>query len=212
MIGLAERRHRPSQRGEGRAVILAAAVDNFGRLGFHGTSMRDIARDADLTVASIYHHFPSKQLILHDIMVAALSDAIALTRGALMRAGTTPAEQLTAIMRAWIQFHTSHQADALIGVSEIRSLDEVGLRLVVALRDEQERMFRDVVERGVADGVFDTPYPHEAVRALLNMGSSVSTWYRRGGDLTPDDLADRYCALALSLVGGSPDGDATGSG
>lgn len=193
-------RRRAAGRG-GRDVILDAAVDNFQRLGYHGTSMRDIARDAELTVASIYHHFPSKQRILQDIMVRVLSDVISLTRGALMGAGASPSEQLEAVMQAWILFHTHRRSEALIGASEIRSLDEVGTRLVVALRDEQERMFRDVVDRGVATGDFTTPYPREAVRAIINMGYSVASWYRPGGGLTPQEMAERYAVLALGAVG-----------
>ena len=73
--------------GTGRQVILDSAVANMNERGYHGTSMRDIARGADITVASIYHHFASKQEILQDIMVRALHDAIAMTRGALLRSG-----------------------------------------------------------------------------------------------------------------------------
>lgn len=195
-----ERRGLAGARG-GRDVILDAAVDNFQRLGYHGTSMRDIARDADLTVASIYHHFPSKQRILQDIMLRVLSDVISLTRSALMEVGTSPPEQLEAVMQAWILFHTNRRSEALIGASEIRSLDESGKRLVVALRDEQERMFRDVVDRGAATGDFTTPYPREAVRAIINMGYSVASWYRPGGELTPQEMAQRYAALALGAAG-----------
>jgi AcrR family transcriptional regulator len=198
---MSERRRGKAQTRGGKEVILDAAVDNFQRLGYHGTSMRDIARDADITVASIYHHFPSKQRILQDIMIRVLSDVISLTRSALMRSGPSPVEQLEAVMRAWILFHTSRRAEALIGASEIRSLDEVGHRLVVALRDEQERMFRDVVDRGVAEGQFATPYPREAVRAIINMGYSVASWYRPGGELSPEQMAERYAVLALGTVG-----------
>lgn len=190
---------RARTRG-GKDVVLDAAVDNFQRLGYHGTTVRDIARDAGITVASIYHHFPSKQDILQDIMVRVLSDVISLTRGALLRAGPTPSEQLDAVVRAWILFHTSRRAEASIGASEIRSLDEAGYRIVVALRDEQERMFRDVVERGVAEGEFGTPYPREAVRAITTMGYTVASWYRPGGALSPEQIAERYAALALGTV------------
>ncbi|WP_375000637.1 TetR/AcrR family transcriptional regulator [Aeromicrobium sp. CTD01-1L150] len=196
---MAQQRARTQVRG-GRDVVLTAAIDHFQRLGYHGTSMRDIARGANITVASIYHHFPSKQVILQDIMARVLSDVISMTRSALMSAGSSPSEQLSAVMKAWILFHTTRRAEALIGASEIRSLDAQGHRLVVALRDEQERMFRDVIERGVAEGEFDTPYPREASRAIINMGYSVASWYRTGGELSPEQLAERYAVLALGTV------------
>ncbi len=184
----------------GRDAILDAAVDRFERLGYHGTTMRDIARGADLTVASIYSHFASKQQMLQDIMVRVLSDALALTRGAVLRAGPRPDEQLSALMHAWLLFHTERRAEALVGASEIRSLDPHGRRLIVALRDEQEAMFRDIVMRGVEDGGFGTPYPADAVRALIAMGTAVPSWYRPDGELTPEQMAKRYVRLAAATV------------
>jgi AcrR family transcriptional regulator len=184
----------------GRPVVVRAAVRNFADVGYHGTSMRDIARDADVTVASIYHHFASKQEILRDVMAHTLRELIGLTRTALSAAGPAPSDQLAALMRAWIEFHTSHAAEALIGASELRSLDEPGRLLVVALRDEQEGIFREVIERGVAAGEFGTPFPREAARAVINMGYAVASWYRPGGDHSPAEMARRYCELALATV------------
>ena len=102
-------RARSRTRG-GRDVVLDAAVDNFQRLGYHGTSMRDIARSADITAASIYHHFASKQLILQDIMLRVLGDALSVTRSALLRSGAAPADQLSAVMRACTSARPSTRA------------------------------------------------------------------------------------------------------
>lgn len=204
-------RIRGTRRGPGRPratggihVIVAAAIDNFQARGYHGTSMRDIARDAGVNPASIYHYFPSKQDILQRLMEEVMKDVISVTNSALLRADNAPRDQLAALMRAWVLFHTERQAEALIVASELRSLDETGRRIVVALRDQQENMFRDIVDRGVADGDFTTDFPREAARAVINMGYSIASWYRRDGDLSPEEMADRYAALALSTVGRRP--------
>ncbi|MGG7102118.1 TetR/AcrR family transcriptional regulator [Rhodococcus sp. 24CO] len=183
-----------------RQLILDSAVRNMNERGYHGTSMRDIAAGADLTVASIYHHFKSKQEILQEIMLQALRDAHGMTRSALLRSGGEPKDQLQALVRAWVMFHTTRREDALVGATELRSLDEPGHRLVVALRDEQENIFRDVIERGVEEGAFRTEYPRDAVRAIINMGQQVCVWWRADGPLSAQDIADRYCALATAMV------------
>ena len=188
------------QARSGRAAVLDAAVQNFQRVGYHGTSMRDIATGAGFTVASIYNHFPSKQRILQEIMVGILTDALAATRSAVLRAGALPHDQLRALMHAWLVFHTERRDEAVVGATEIRSLDPDGRRLVVALRDEQEHLFREVVEHGAETGAFGTPHPAEAVRALIAMGTSVASWYRPGGGLTPHQMGERYARLALGLV------------
>jgi AcrR family transcriptional regulator len=184
----------------GREIVLAAAVDNFQRLGYHGTSMRDIGRDAGLTAASIYNHFASKQEILQDIMVRVLGDALAAVRTAQESAGPAAIDQLAAIVRAWVLFHTQRRAEAMIGASEIRSLDDEGRRVVVALRDETEQLFRGVVERGVGDGSFGTDHPREATWAIITMGNTVASFYRPGGELAPEEMADRYVPIALGAV------------
>lgn len=195
---------------------MAAAVANFTALGYHGTSMRDIARSAQVTVASIYHHFASKQEILQHVMIGTMSDLLAATRGAVDAAvtagATTPSEKLEALVDAWILFHTTRQAEALIGASEIRSLDDAGRAVLVRHRDEQEALFRAVVEEGVTTGVFATAYPRDAARAIIEMGSSVSSWYRLGGELTPEEMSVRYRELARGTVGdrtlrGATEGD-----
>lgn len=189
----------------GREALVAAAVANFTTLGYHGTSMRDIARSADVTVASIYHHFASKQEILQHVMIGTMSDLLASTRAAVDAAvasgATTPSEKLAALVDAWILFHTTRQAEALIGASEIRSLDDAGRAVLVARRDEQEALFRAIVEEGVAEGAFATRYPREAARAIIEMGSSVSSWYRIGGELSPEEMSVRYRELARGTVG-----------
>ncbi|GAB4472365.1 MAG: hypothetical protein Kow0088_06860 [Anaerolineales bacterium] len=51
-------------RGEQtQAAIVQAAYRLFIQNGYHGTSMRQIAREANLAVASLYNHFESKEQI-----------------------------------------------------------------------------------------------------------------------------------------------------
>lgn len=183
----------------GRDPIVASAVKNFTERGYHGTSMRDIAAGAGVTVASIYHHFDSKQSVLQFIMAGTMSDLLAATTAA-DDPTATPTARLSSFVEAWVLFHTTRQPEALIGASEIRSLDREGHALVVGLRDQQEHLVRSIIEAGVANGEFATPYPVEATRAIVNMGSTISTWYHLGGALSPDALAERYCDLALGLV------------
>lgn len=186
----------------GRAPLVDSAVRNFNERGYHGTSMRDIAAGAGVTVASIYHHFASKQDVLVQIMAGTLTDLLSATIAAADDVGraASATERLAAVVDAWVLFHTQRQAEALIGASELRSLESDGRARVIGLRDQQEALFRSIIEDGVASGEFATRFPREAARAVLNMGSTISTWYRLGGELTPDDMAERYRDFALGTV------------
>lgn len=190
----------PTQVRGGKKVIIDAAVSLFTTVGYHGASMRDIASRADVTVASIYYHFKSKQEILQEIMVGILTEVIAETRTSVLAAGNEPSRQLDALVRSWVLFHVRREDEALIGASEIRSLDAEGLTKIVSLRDEQENIFRAVVDRGVEEGAFLTPHPHEAARAIIAMGRSIVGWYRADGPVSPEALAAEYAELALAMV------------
>jgi AcrR family transcriptional regulator len=183
-----------------RVAIAQAALASFSEVGYHGTTMRHIASAAGATLGAIYHHFESKQAILQHVMTATLDDLLVETRAGLAVAGTDPRKGLEALVRVWIGFHTTRQREALVGSSEMRSLDAKGLKLVIPRRDAQELMFRNVVEAGGASGDFTTAYPVEATRAILNMGASVAAWYRPRGGLTAREITERYCRLALATV------------
>jgi len=50
-----------------REAILQAAFDLFSRKGYTPTTMAEIARASDMTVANLYVYFDSKLLILYDL-------------------------------------------------------------------------------------------------------------------------------------------------
>ncbi|WP_089338297.1 TetR/AcrR family transcriptional regulator [Blastococcus mobilis] len=54
-------RHPGSPRTSRRDVILRPAIDRLTAVGYHGTSLRDIADGAGVTTTSISHHSGSEQ-------------------------------------------------------------------------------------------------------------------------------------------------------
>lgn len=59
----------PRARGEiRRQEILRAAMSLFASGGFHSVSLADIAREAGITQAAIFHYFPNKSALLLAVM------------------------------------------------------------------------------------------------------------------------------------------------
>jgi AcrR family transcriptional regulator len=52
------------------SAILSSAYDLFTRRGYHGTSMRAIAREAGIALGGIYNHFQSKEEIFREVLLA----------------------------------------------------------------------------------------------------------------------------------------------
>jgi len=53
-----------------KAEIVAAAAHIFAQVGYHGGSLRQIARDLDLSFTSVKHHFPTKEELLIAVLEA----------------------------------------------------------------------------------------------------------------------------------------------
>jgi AcrR family transcriptional regulator len=188
--------------------VLDAAVTAFAQRGYHGTSVRDLAKQQGLSVAALYHHFPTKLDVLMAIMTTVMDDIIESTEQARDGAAPDPVSRFSAAIRQHVLFHTHRQAESFVANSELRSLSGDNLAEILSRRDRQERIFADLIDDGIREGVFTVEYPAETTRAILAMCISVHTWYRADGPLTPDEVADRYLSLALRQVGVTPSGPA----
>jgi AcrR family transcriptional regulator len=190
--------------GSGGKVIAEAAVEAMSEHGYHGTSVRDIADRAGMSSAALYHHFTSKQDLLFHITDRGIDALVRQTEAALRASPNDPAARLRAIVRVHVLTHTENQQGSFIGNSEIRSLEPANRAIVVSKRDQQKRLFDEVVRDGADRGAFTTPYPNEASMAIITMCTAVAQWYRPDGPLRPDEIAERYADLALAMLGYRP--------
>jgi AcrR family transcriptional regulator len=192
--------------GEPRRKILRAAVKTFTRMGYHGATVRAIAGEAGVSVPGLYHHFKSKRELLDSIMDDTMDRLIDATEAAVASAGDDPVDRLRAAVSTHVRFHIDFQRESFVGNTEIRSLTAPTRRRILAKRDRQRAIFDAAVEEGVKRGVFLVPYPVEAGRGVVTMCTAVANWYRAAGALGPDEIVERYCALALHVVGYRTDG------
>jgi AcrR family transcriptional regulator len=181
--------------------VLEGALEAFARHGYHGTSIRDLAAAADLSVPGLYHHYSSKQEILAELMMTIMDGLLARSRAALESAGDDPSERFDAVVESMLRFHMMRRAQAFVASSEIRSLDSGNRERYVARRDEQQALVDHVVSAGIAVGAFTTVYPEDAARAVSSLCVGLASWYRDDGPLSPDELVVRHLALARGIIG-----------
>ncbi|MER6677166.1 TetR/AcrR family transcriptional regulator [Streptomyces sp. NPDC000983] len=187
--------------------ILDAALAAFDEQGYHGTSVRDIARRIGVTVPTLYYHFHNKQAMLVELLMGSMRAVLGRCRDAVEDADADPVARFRALVECTV-LYMAHRAPLAFLDTEIRSLEQENRARYVALRDELEAMLRHSVRDAVDTGAFATAYPVDAARAVLTMCQGVANWYRPDGPLTPADLADRYVDIALSAVGHRPRGTA----
>jgi AcrR family transcriptional regulator len=187
--------------------IYEAAVKLIAARGYHGTSQRAIADAVGLQMSSLYHYFASKQDLLLEVMVRPMRDLISVVEQSVAQAGQAPEQRLRAAIRGHILFHADRRQEAFLLDSELRALEPGGRELVIKLRDQYEQIFTDILQQGAAAGVFDIPDIKLTVFGLMAMCTGVAVWYRPGGRLPLETIADIYTDLFLTgalAPGGGP--------
>ena len=114
--------------------------------------------------------------------------------------GGSPSDRLRRIVISHVRFHAKYNNATRVANYELHSLDDQARKEIRLLRDEMERVVRDVVEQGCTAGEFAVPDQQLASMYVLSLGIDVSRWFRVGHRLTPDELAEEYARLVLHSI------------
>jgi AcrR family transcriptional regulator len=182
-----------------RERIVDAAIDLFSTEGFGGAGLREIADLASINVASIYHHFPSKQELLIAIIEQTYQQCLDQARHALVEADG-PADALVALTHHHVVFHCSHPRETGVSDRELGSVTVNIRKRLVEVRDAYEQLWDGVLEDGIEQGIFAADDREITRIATITMCSSVAVWYRPNGRLTVDQVARAYSRLVLRML------------
>jgi len=182
-------------------AILHAAATVFHRQGYQGATMADIAAEVNLTAGSLYHHFPSKEDLLIAVLEAGLNQIADAVR-AVVTSDASPPDKLRAIVSIHILSAIEHVHIATAVIFESRALLEVpGVReRYIRQRDMLERLYREVIEAGIAAGDFRPVDVGIFVKTLFGALNWVNVWYREGGRLSGAEIADEIASTFLRAL------------
>lgn len=180
-----------------REEILRGAAAAFRERGFHGASMRDIAKALGMTPGNLYYYFDGKDALLYACQKSAL--ALLLKRARRIAANGRPAdEQLRELARAHVLCLLEETGGSAAHL-EFRALPGRHRAEIARERDAYEALVRVLVERGVRTGRLREVDAKLATLALLGALNSTVVWWRPDGPRRPPEIADSF---ADTLVGG----------
>jgi AcrR family transcriptional regulator len=143
-----------------------------------------------LQKGSLYHHIASKEELLHEVMIAGLTQ-LGERLEAVASSSLPPVEKL----RQLIETHVCYAAENL-DVATVVLFEHRAMLSFPALRDEYvsrrdffESQFRTAVQEGMDCGDFvpvDVPI---VAQALLGAHNWLVMWYRPQGRLSAQDIA-----------------------
>lgn len=184
-----------------RTQILDVAIDVFGKAGYYGASMNDIAEAAGVTKPVLYQHFRSKRDLYRELLTevgSSLLDAITKATAA----AASPHEQVELGFVAYFRFVADNEP-------AFRILFGGGTR-----RDEEFAAQVALVEAAIADAIatlidvegLPAGARRQLAHGLVGLAEGTSRlWVADGKGGSPEDVARLVADLAwrgLRGVGG----------
>ena len=187
------RRGRP---GHSLDTLLDAAVSLFNERGYEATSVDEVAGRLGVTKSAIYHHVPSKGELLRLALDRALDALFAVTQDT--GATTGPAiDRLEYVVRGSVRVLTAELPFVTL-LLRLRGNTEVE-RTALQRRREFDRIVTGLVRAAEHEGDVRTDVdPAVISRLLFGTVNSLTEWYRPGGDLSADDLADAVVTITFA--------------
>ncbi len=187
------RRGRP---GHSLDTLLDAAVALFNERGYEATSVDEVATRLGVTKSAIYHHVPSKVELLRLALDRALDALFAVTQET--GATTGPAiDRLEYVVRGSVRVLAAELPFVTL-LLRLRGNTEIE-RTALQRRREFDRVVTGLVRAAEHEGDVRTDVdPAVISRLLFGTVNSLTEWYRPGGDLSADDLADAVVTITFS--------------
>jgi AcrR family transcriptional regulator len=178
------------------ADLLTAAIRLFRQRGYHATSMEDLAQALGMNRGSLYHYIPSKDELLW-IVLSHSFDLLDTRVVPILASDCPPVERLRGAIREHLRVAADHADELSLIQIELRSLSADRRAEMIGRRDGYERLWRDAVARGVESGALRPIDVRLAGIGILSACNWFTQWFRPGGGLDVDEIAERFTDLFL---------------
>src|SRR5699024_6005312 len=118
-----------------------------------------------------------------------------------------PEVKLKKALVAHIRVITDNLEAATVFFHEWKSLTEERRRIIQGKRDEYESMWARLLAEGEEQGSFRLSDPKSARLLILSAANGMYQWYRPEGELSPEEVAERFTSILLSGLHGEERGE-----
>jgi AcrR family transcriptional regulator len=203
------RQMRP-QSEQKRNAILEAAAHAIAEHGFHGMSMRELARETGQALASFYNYFRSKDEVIFHIQAGAFEQMIRTAEDAL-RGLSSPQDRLFAFIYQHVRFVAEHPDVMRVLVHEASAVASARRNQVRVLKERYYDLGRRIVgdlfrdgrgAQGGSGGKVDSLELEHMTYGVFGMLNWTYGWYDPPRHGTPGEVARSLHALALCGLAG----------
>lgn len=174
--------------------IIEVATDLFAKQGYRGTSVREIAKNLNITKATLYHYFKSKEEILFSILNKVMDEALEELKK-ISKLDITPEEKLKNVLKFYSKYYVAKQNDLILLVNELNSLSDNYRKILV----EKEKIYLSLMktifdELKQVKRLKDIPLTVLAF-AFFGMVHYTIYWYHPDGPIKPNELSEYFVEI-----------------
>jgi len=185
-------------RDDGRAEVLARAAVAISRHGYHGMTMRDLAKATGRGLASFYHLFQSKEDILFELQSQAFEQLKDSAERALTEV-VDPVDRLQIFVLNHVRYFVEQPDVMRVLVQEASALPRPRR---AQIRDLKQRYFE--IGQGILRGIVASKMPsvddlelERMTYSMFGMLNWIYGWYEPARHGTPEELARTIQNLVL---------------
>ena len=180
------------------AAVLDIATAAFNEFGYEATSMGTLAERLGTSKSAIYYHVTSKE----DLLRLALDRALGELEQVLEQEGATtgPADsRLRFVLRGAVRVLVADLPYVTL-LLRLRGNSEVE-RSALERRRQFDHSVAGLVDEARAEGTLRADVDaRTTTRLIFGMINSIVEWYKPGGPITPDQLADDVITVAFDGI------------
>lgn len=187
----------PEQR---RELLFRTAARAFNELGYHATTLDEVARRLNVTKPTLYYYVKDKDDILFECNRLAF-EMLEQALGAADDPSRPGLQRLQEFLRRYTDLMVTDFGACLIriGTRPLRPESRSKLR---GFANQLDKTLRRIVEQGKADGSIRACNAKLVSFALFGAFNGIAGWYRIDGELDAACIADQM--LELFTIGLSP--------
>ena len=203
----------PSEMASGARAILEAATEAFSRAGFDSVSLTDVANQAKVCKANIFHHFKSKDALYVEVLREACKGHAEFTEALLARSDLSSVDKLRQLIHFdFIDGFSNEQRFQLVIREILNTGCNTGRNLIEPVFLRNFAAVVGLIEQGKQRGEF-RPDIDAAMTAMMIGGTVMLVFQNRstvGGFpgmpavSDPAEHAERVCQTILNGVVAAP--------
>lgn len=180
-----------------REAIIGAAITLFGKRGYTGTTMRDIATEVGVLPGSLYAHIDSKETLLDEIVELGIESFLSIETA--LSESASVVERLRTAVKAHVKIAAENPGRSLVVFHQWRFLTEPNLTRALNKRRRYQQLFVKLINEGIANGSFDARLDSKAVVfTILGAVNWVPEWYSPTGHSSPAEIGDKLADILIN--------------